>query len=56
MADRKSLGIIGWIMGAVTLAVMTAGLIVVQGNLDGRFSLENASRPVVSAALPTVLR
>lgn len=56
MADRTSLGIIGFIMGAVTAAVMAVGAFVVQGTLDGRFTLDNAQRPVVSASLPSVVR
>jgi hypothetical protein len=55
MADRTSLGIIGFILGAVTAAVMAVGVIVVQAHLDGRFTLDTAPRSVVSASL-TVLR
>jgi hypothetical protein len=55
MADRKSLGIIGFIFGAVTAAVMMVGVIVVQGHVDGRLELDNA-RPLVSASLPMVMR
>jgi hypothetical protein len=55
MADRKSLGIIGFILGGVTATVMAIGLFVVTGHLDGRLSLDEA-RPVASASLPTVVR
>ena len=56
MADRKSLGIIGFIMGGLTAGIMTIGMVVVQGHLEGRFKLDDANRPVLSASLPTVVR
>ena len=56
MADRKSLGIIGYILGGVTAAVIGLGAFVVQGNLSGRLTLDNSARPVVAASLPTILR
>jgi hypothetical protein len=56
MADRKSLGIIGWIMGAVTATVMGVGVFVVQAHLTGRYVLDDTARPVLSASLPTVVR
>jgi hypothetical protein len=55
MADRKSLGTIGFILGAVTAAVMMVGVMVVHGHVDGRLELDNAL-PQVSASLPTVVR
>ena len=55
MADRKSLGIIGFILGAVTAAVMLVGVVVVQSHIDGRLELDNA-RPLVSASLPMIVR
>lgn len=48
MADRKSLNLIGFIMSAVTAAVVLVGSFVVQGHLTGRYVME---RPGVSAAL-----
>jgi hypothetical protein len=45
MADRKSLGIIGFIMSAVTATVVLVGIFVVQGHLTGRYVLD---RPVAS--------
>jgi hypothetical protein len=45
MADSKSLGIIGFIMSAVTATVVLVGAFVVQGHLSGRYVLE---RPVAS--------
>jgi len=55
MADRNSLGIIGFILGGITAAVIGVGVIVVQGHLNGRLTLDNAPRPIVSASLPVVL-
>jgi hypothetical protein len=55
MADRKSLGIIGFILGGITAAVIGVGVFVVQGHLHGRLTLDNGSRPIVSASLPIVL-
>ena len=52
MADRKSLGIIGCIMGAVTAAVMAMAIVVVQQHLDGRLQIDNG-RAVQAASLPT---
>jgi hypothetical protein len=49
MADRKSLGIIGYVMSGVTAAVIVVGMFVVQGHLTGRYVLD---RPVVSASSP----
>ncbi len=34
MADRKSLGIIGWIFGGLTAAVILIGFVVVKGHVD----------------------
>src|SRR5262245_38446525 len=39
MADRKSLGIIGFILGLVTAAVMLVGVVVVRSHADGQFEL-----------------
>jgi hypothetical protein len=55
MADQKSLGTIGFILGAVTAAVMAIGAFVVTSHIDGRMTLDD-TRPVVSASLPTVVR
>jgi len=56
MADRKSLGIIGFILGGVTATVIAVGVFVVQAHLTGRLAVDPGSRPVVSASLPTVVR
>jgi len=47
MADRKSLGIIGFILGGITAAVITVGIVVVQAHLNGRLALDHAAGPVV---------
>jgi hypothetical protein len=48
MADRKSLGIMGFIMSGVTAAVVLVGMFVVQGHLTGRYVLDPpvASQPL----------
>jgi hypothetical protein len=55
MADRKSLGIIGFILGLVTAAVMLVGVVVVRSHADGQLALGDA-RVLVSASLVTVVR
>ena len=55
MADRKSLGIIGFILGLITAAVMLVGVAVVRSHVDGRLDLDDA-RPLISASLPMVIR
>ena len=54
MADRKSLGLIGFILGGITAAVVLVGVLVVQSHIDGRLQLDQA-RPVV-ASLSTIVR
>jgi hypothetical protein len=56
MADRRSLGFIGWIYGGITALVMVTGVFVVQRHLDGRMVLDDGPRAVVSAALPTLVQ
>jgi len=55
MADRKNLGIIGCILGGVTAVVMGIGILVVQGHVSGRYSLDEL-RPVVSGASSNIAR
>jgi hypothetical protein len=50
MADRKSLGIIGHMLGGVTAIVIGIGVFVVHGNITGRYVL------VASVSLPTFVR
>jgi hypothetical protein len=56
MADRKSLGLIGFVFAGITAVVMATGILVVQRHIDGRLMLDESQRPVVSASLPTVVR
>jgi len=55
MADRKSLGIIGFILSLVTAAVMLVGVVVVRSHVDGQLELDDA-RVLVSASLAPVVR
>jgi hypothetical protein len=55
MADRKSLGLIGFVFAGITAVVMATGILVVQRHIDGRLILDE-QRPVVSASLPTLVR
>ncbi len=55
MADRKSLGVIGCILAAVTATVMTVAIMVVQQHVDGRLQIESG-RQVQSASLPSVVQ
>jgi hypothetical protein len=43
MADRSGLKLVGFIFATVTLAVMLATGMVVQGYADGAYSLEQAT-------------
>src|SRR5262245_41521191 len=54
MADRKSLGILGFILGVVTSAVILAGG-VVRSQRDGQAAV-GVARVLVSASLVTVVR
>ena len=55
MADSKSLGIIGFLMGGVTALVMLVAATVVMSHLDGRLAIDS-DRALVSASLPAVVR
>ena len=56
MADSKSLGILGFGFGGITVAIMLMAAVVVKGHVDGRLSLDNASGPVVSVTSPVTIR
>ena len=56
MADRKSLNIIGLMLGGVTATVMTIGVFVVSSHLDGRFTLDEVRPPIASVSLSKVVR
>ena len=42
MADKSSLGILGFVFAAITAAVMLTALVVVRGHVEGRLVLESA--------------
>ncbi len=54
MADRRSLEILGLMLGGVTIAVMLTAVMVVKSHMDGRLTLE--SRMPVVASVQTVIR
>jgi hypothetical protein len=45
-ADRAGLGILGFVFGGVTAAVMLVAATVVLGHVEGRFVLEPAAQVV----------
>lgn len=54
MADRIGLGMVGFVFGGVTAAVMLIAVVVVSGHVQGRLALDPASSLVeVSAARVT---
>ena len=55
MADRKNLGIIGCILSGAAAVVIGVSIFVVQGHLNGRYSLDDP-RSFVSASSPTIAR
>ncbi len=56
MADRRSLGIVGFFFGGVTLAVMLVAAVMVKSHVDGRLSLDSGRLPVVAASTQTLIR
>jgi hypothetical protein len=38
MADRRSLGILGFVLGSVTAAVMLIAVFVIKNHVDGRLT------------------
>ena len=55
MADRRSLGILGFVFGGVTAAVMLIAVMVVKNHIDGRLTLDSRTAVVVAAS-QTVIR
>ena len=55
MADRRSLGIVGFCFCGVTAAVMLIAAVVVKNHVDGRLSLDGARQTVV-ASTQSVIR
>ena len=56
MADRRSLGILGFVFGGVTAAVMLIAVIVVKQHVDGRAALDEVRLPVMAASAQSVIR
>ena len=56
MADRRSLGIVGFVFGGVTAAVMLIAVIVVKQHMDSRAALDDARFPVLAASAQAVIR
>jgi hypothetical protein len=53
MADKSSLGIVGFVFAAITAAVMLTALIVVRDHVQGRLVLDSA-QTVASVAATSV--
>lgn len=56
MADRRSLGILGFVFGGVTAAVLLIAVMVVKSHVDARMTIESAQLPVMAASAQTVIR
>jgi hypothetical protein len=48
MADRKSLGLVGYMLGGMTAVVIGVGIFIVQGHLKERYVLD---APAVSTSV-----
>jgi hypothetical protein len=55
MADRRSLGMLGFLLGGVTAAVMLIAAMVVKHHVDGRVTLD-ARLPAIAAAAQPIAR
>ena len=56
MADRRSLGILGFVFGGVTAAVMLIAVFVVKQHVDSRAALDGVRLPVLAASAQAVIR
>jgi len=56
MADRRSLGILGFFFGGVTAAVILIGVMVVQNHVAGRQTIDSTRLPMIAASAQTVVR
>jgi len=56
MADRRSLGILGFVFGGVTVAVMLIAVVVVKTNIDSRLTLDSGRTPVALASVQIFAR
>ena len=53
MADKNTLGILGFVFAAITAAVMLTAVIVVRDHIEGRVVLD-AGQTVASISAPSV--
>jgi hypothetical protein len=51
MADRKSLGMLGFMFCGVTAAVMLIAVLVVKSHINGRLTLDAAQVQVMTSAV-----
>jgi phage-related holin len=56
MADRKSLGMLGFMFGGVTAAVMLIAVMVVKNHIDGRLTPDAVKVPVMASAVQSIIR
>ncbi len=56
MADRRSLGIVGFVFGGITAAVMLIALFVVKQHVESRAALDDARLPVLAASAQAIIR
>lgn len=56
MADRRSLGIVGFVFGGITAAVMMMAIMAVKNHVDGQLTLEGGQLPVFAASAQSVIR
>jgi cell division protein FtsN len=56
MADRRSLGIVGFVFGGITAAVMLVAVMVVKNHVDSRANLDQARPSVMAASAQAVIR
>ena len=53
MADRNALGLIGLMLGAATMFVVSVGAVVVTDHMSGRLTLVDGAQAMQTAALST---
>jgi hypothetical protein len=56
MADRKSLGMLGFMFGGVTAAVMLIAVMVVKNHIDGRLTLDATPAPRMASMTQSIVR
>jgi hypothetical protein len=56
MADRKGLGILGFMFGGVTAAVMLIAVVVVKNHIDGRLTVDAVKAPLMASAAQSIIR